>query len=174
MNMTATDTILSFLRLLRDATEMVKRQVPLMLDDIIKLTGTMESMSEMEPSRFDLTSLQLKSECAGGGLFDELSAKVVEESSAFITDYAYSGSLCRGGNHGDIFHDDEAYTIKHVMKKMSEAAKAPLQIIGFWLVWIANTVGKFSDRELHRAEREVKDIADGRYDWRIERFENRN
>ena len=28
--------------------------------------------------------------------------------------------------------------------------------------------------ELHRADTEVKDIVDGKYDWRIERYENRN
>lgn len=26
--------------------------------------------------------------------------------------------------------------------------------------------------ELHRADTEVRDIVDGKYDWRIERFEN--
>ena len=28
--------------------------------------------------------------------------------------------------------------------------------------------------ELHRADTEVRDIVDGKYDWRIERYENRN
>ncbi len=89
-----------------------------------------------------------------------------------IIDYAYSGSGCRGGKHGDIFYDEESSTIKKLMKSMADFAKVPLKVIGNWLVWIANSVGKFNDRELHRAETEVRDIAEGRYDGRIERYEN--
>ena len=89
-----------------------------------------------------------------------------------IMDYAYSGSLCRGGNHGDIFYDEESSAIKNVMKTMSQIANVTMQFIGDWLVWIANVVGNFSDWELHRAETEVKEIADGYYDGRIQKFEN--
>ena len=89
-----------------------------------------------------------------------------------IIDYAYSGSGCRGGKHGDIFYDEESSTIKKLMKSMADFAKVPLRVIGNWLVWIANSVGKFNDWELHRAETEVRDIAEGRYDERIERHEN--
>lgn len=91
-----------------------------------------------------------------------------------IMDYAYSGSGGRGGHHGDIFYDEESSTIKRVMKTMSQIANVTMQTIGDWLVWIANVVGHFNDRELHRAETEVKDIADGNYDGRIQKFENGN
>lgn len=88
-----------------------------------------------------------------------------------IVDYAYSGSGCRGGKHGDIFYDEESSTIKKLMKTMADFAKVPLKVIGNWLVWIANSVGQFNDRELHRAETEVKDIADGKYDGRIQKHQ---
>lgn len=89
-----------------------------------------------------------------------------------IVDYAYSGSGGRGGKHGDFFYDEESSTIKKLMKTMAEYAKVPLRVIGNWLVWIANSVGQFNDWELHRAETEVKDIAEGRYDGRIQKYEN--
>ncbi|MBQ6254748.1 MAG: hypothetical protein IJK05_08915 [Bacteroidales bacterium] len=37
---------------------------------------------------------------------------------------------------------------------------------------ITAKLAKFNDWELNRAEREVKDVADGRYDWRFPRIEN--
>lgn len=89
-----------------------------------------------------------------------------------IVDYAYSGSGGRGGKHGAIFYDEESSTIKKLMKTIAEYAKVPLRVIGNWLVWIANSVGQFNDWELHRAETEVKDIAEGRYDGRIQKYEN--
>ena len=89
-------------------------------------------------------------------------------------DYAYSGSGCRGDHHGDIFYDEESSAIKKVMKTMSQITNVAMQKIVDWLVWIANIVGNFNDRELHRAETEVKDIADGYYDGRIQKFENGN
>ena len=91
-----------------------------------------------------------------------------------IVDYAYSGSGGRGGKHGDIFYDEESSTIKNLMKTIAEYARVPLRVIGNWLVWIANSVGQFNDWELHRAETEVKDIAEGRYDGRIQKYENGN
>ena len=39
------------------------------------------------------------------------------------------------------------------------------------LVWLANILYHFNDRELYRADKEVKDIADGQYDWRIDRID---
>ena len=88
-----------------------------------------------------------------------------------IKDYACSGTGCRGGRHGDCFWDEEAYTIKNVMTSFAEALQATLREIGSWLVWLANAVHRFNDRELYRADKEVRDVADGRYDWRIERID---
>lgn len=90
-----------------------------------------------------------------------------------IQDYAYSGFQCRGsGKHGDIFWPEEAYAIKKVMTSFAQIFKTTLQEIGAWLVWLAHRLAKFNDRELRRADKEVKDIADGRYDGQIRKVEN--
>lgn len=62
------------------------------------------------------------------------------------------------------------------MKDLADMASCALQKIADWLVWLSQTTSPngFNERELQRASREVKDIADGRYDWRIEKFEQKN
>ena len=75
-----------------------------------------------------------------------------------IQDFAYSGFGGRGGKHGDIFWDNESYAIKHYLKMFSELASA-------------TTLGRFNANELRRADHEVHDIADGRYDGRIQKFQ---
>ena len=90
-----------------------------------------------------------------------------------IQDYAYSGFMCRGGGkHDCIFWPEEARAIKKVMTSLAEAFKTTLHAIGEWLVWMANKLGHFSDRELYRANKEVKDIADGYYDGQIRKVGN--
>ena len=90
-----------------------------------------------------------------------------------IQDYAYSGFMCRGGGkHDCIFWPEEAHAIKKVMTSFAEAFKTTLHAIGEWLVWMANKLGNFSDRELFRADNEVKQIADGYYDGKIRKVEN--
>ena len=91
-----------------------------------------------------------------------------------IVDFACSGLGGRGGKHGDFFYDEESSAIKTLMKNMSNFAHATMQHIGKWIVWSANIVGQFNDWELRRADREVKDIADGNYDWRIQKYEEGN
>ena len=90
-----------------------------------------------------------------------------------IQDYAYSGFMCRGGGkHDCIFWPEEAQAIKNVMTSFAEVFKTTLREIGAWLVWLAHKLAKFNDRELYRADKEVKDIADGRYDGQIRKVEN--
>lgn len=90
-----------------------------------------------------------------------------------IQDYAYSGFMCRGGGkHDCIFWPEEAHAIKKVMTSFAEAFKTTLHAIGDWLVWMASKLGNFSDRELYRADNEVKQIADGNYDGQIQKVEN--
>lgn len=91
-----------------------------------------------------------------------------------IKDYAFSCFGGRGGNHGVIFYPEEAFAIKKVMTSLSKAFKTTLHAIGEWLVWVAHKVAKFNGRELYRADKEVKDIADGRYDGHIRKYENGN
>ena len=90
-----------------------------------------------------------------------------------IQDYAYSGFMCRGGGkHDCIFWPEEAHAIKKVMTSFAEAFKTTLHAIGDWLVWMANKLNKFNERELYRADKEVKQIADGYYDGQIRKVEN--
>lgn len=98
-----------------------------------------------------------------------------------IQDFAYSGFGGRGGKHGDIFWDNESYTIKHYLKLFAEFVSATLKQVADWFVWLASTLGRFFDErsgkaernanELRRADHEVHDIADGRYDGRIQKFQ---
>ena len=87
-----------------------------------------------------------------------------------IQDYAYSGFGGRGGKHGDIFWDNESYAIKQYLKMFSDLASATLKQVADWFVWLAGTLGRFNANELRRADHEVHDIADGRYDGRIQKI----
>ena len=97
--------------------------------------------------------------------------EVIKFAIEAIQDYAYSGTGGRGGNHGDCFRDNEAYIIKKVMTNLAAIAKTTFQTIGNWLVYVASKIAKFNDWELNRAERGVKSVADGEYDWRIDRID---
>ena len=88
-----------------------------------------------------------------------------------IQDFAYSGFGGRGGKHGDIFWDNESYAIKQYLKMFAELASATLKQVADWFVWLASTLGRFNANELRRADHEVHDIADGRYDGRIQKFQ---
>lgn len=98
------------------------------------------------------------------------------QSVIAIQDYAYSGSNCRGGHHGDILDDAEASMIKSLMIDLANLAQCALLSIADWLIWVAkaSSKGGFNQFELNRAKREVHDIAKGNYDWRIQRFEQKN
>ena len=89
-----------------------------------------------------------------------------------IKDYACSGTGCRGGHHSAGFWDEEAYAIKDVMSSLAASLQATFREIGAWLVWLANALHNYNDRELYRADKEVRDVADGCYDWRFPREEN--
>ena len=56
------------------------------------------------------------------------------------------------------------------MVGFAEITAAPLEHIASWLVWLADKLGKFNDYELRRAHNEVKSVAEGKYDWRIEKY----
>ena len=94
--MPAVDTIFAFLRTLRDVTNILRSHASLTLDDIIALTNARDSLSDLEPSKLDLISLQLKVECAGDGLYGELSSKVASECSAFISAYEVNQEIYDG------------------------------------------------------------------------------
>ena len=62
-------------------------------------------------------------------------------------------------------------SIKHYLKMFAELASATLKHVADWFVWLASTLGRFNANELRRADHEVHDIADGRYDGRIEKYQ---
>ena len=49
-------------------------------------------------------------------------------------------------------------------------AATTIKNVAQWLVWVAKDTGHLTDMELHRADSEVSDIVDGKYDWRIEKL----
>ena len=107
--------------------------------------------------------------------------ELAERCIKAIQDFAYSGFGGRGGKHGDIFWDNESYAIKQYLKMFAELASATLKQVADWFVWLASTLGRFFDErsgkaernanELRLADHEVHDIADGRYDGRIQKFQ---
>jgi len=134
--------------------------------------------SEVEEKRREKDSINTSDEwmnpalrAVSGYLFN--TDKVIKFAVETIQDYAYSGTGGRGGNHGDCFYDNEAFVIKKLMTGLAAIAKTTFQVIGNWLVYVASKIAKFNDWELNRAERGVKSIADGDYDWRIDRYERR-
>ena len=72
------------------------------------------------------------------------------------------------------FFDEEASAIKSFIARLAEIAATTIKNVAQWLVWVAKEIGKLTDMELHRADSEVGDIVNGKYDWRIEKMENRN
>ncbi len=102
--------------------------------------------------------------------FFALQSGIAERCIKAIQDFAYSGFGGRGGKHGDMFWDNESYAIKHYLKMFAEFASATLKQVADWVVWLASTLGKFNANELRRADHEVHDIADGRYDGRIQKY----
>ena len=108
--------------------------------------------------------------------FHSFSLYKVDEMIKFcvdaIIDFAKSGSGCRGGNHGSYFYDEESSAIKALMFKFARLAATSIEHVAQWLVWLAKELGQLTNMELHRADTEVRDIVEGKYDWRIERFEN--
>ena len=88
-----------------------------------------------------------------------------------IQDFAYSGFGCRGGKHGDSFWDNESFAINQYIKMFADLASATLKQVANWFVWLASALGKFNANEQKRAHNEVQDIADGRYDGRIQKYQ---
>lgn len=77
-----------------------------------------------------------------------------------IADFARSGAGCRGGNHGAIFFDEEAYAIKSFIARLAKIAATTIKNVAQWLVWVAKEIGQLTDIELHRADGEVNDVVD--------------
>ena len=76
----------------------------------------------------------------------------------------------RQGRHRDIFRNEEAAAIKETMNEFADTESGRISI-GKWLVDYASSKAELSDLDIHHAQGEVDGVAEGRYDWRIERGE---
>lgn len=77
------------------------------------------------------------------------------------------GGKFGGTGHKDIFNN-EVVTIKDTMVKIT-GEKGDHLAVGNWLVLAVQSIADLIDTEVHRAQREVDDVANGKYDWRIEK-----
>ena len=110
---------------------------------------------------------------AGARLFCRLfKLNLIEESA--LECFVHVLLQVGGGNHGSYFYDEESSAIKALMFRFAKLAATSIEHVAQWLVWLAKELGQLTNMELHRADTEVRDIVDGKYDWRIERYENRN
>lgn len=75
--------------------------------------------------------------------------------------------------HKSLFSNSEAAAIKSVMREYGKT-KEEQTAIGSWLCLYADSKASFTDMEWEHTKKEVTDIANGDYDWRIERGRNNN
>lgn len=76
----------------------------------------------------------------------------------------------RQGRHREIFRNEEAAAIKETMNEFADTESGRISI-GKWLVDYASSKAALSDLDVYHAQGEVDGVAQGRYDWRIERGE---
>ena len=67
-----------------------------------------------------------------------------------------------------IFGNDEAADIKSVMQNYGDTQERQ-QVIGTWLCDYANSRKPFDEIKNRQTYKEVADVANGTYDWKIER-----
>ena len=72
----------------------------------------------------------------------------------------------RQGGHRDIFRNEEAAAIKEIMNEFADTESERISI-GKWLVDYASSKAALSDLDIHHAQGGVDGVAEGRYDWRI-------
>ena len=71
-----------------------------------------------------------------------------------------------------IFGNDEAADIKNVMQAYGRT-KEQHQAVGSWLCGYAESRQPFDETKHRQTRDEVADVAEGRYDWKIERGQNK-
>ena len=67
-----------------------------------------------------------------------------------------------------IFGNDEAADIKNVMQAYGKT-KEQQQAVGSWLCDYADSLQPFDEMRHRQTYKEVADVANGAYDWKIER-----
>jgi len=78
------------------------------------------------------------------------------------------------GGHQDFLHDNQSTAIKAVMTNFSPNDKSVWMKIAAWLLHMTKTIGNLGEHAVRSIARELSDIVEGKYDWRIERFMRNN
>ena len=81
--------------------------------------------------------------------------------------WPYSKLIPNSG-YKSIFGNDEAADIKNVMRSYGDT-KEQHQAIGTWLCDYADSRQSFDEIKNRQTYKEVADVANGAYDWKIER-----
>ena len=80
--------------------------------------------------------------------------------------------MLRGINRQNIFDENvnEEPSPVH-LKIFAEIASATQKQMADWFVWLASTLGRFNANKFKRTDHEVRDIVDGRYNGRIQKYQ---
>ena len=74
------------------------------------------------------------------------------------------------GGHQDFLHDDQSVAIKHTLLMVNASDKSVWQKVAAWLLSLAKRFGNLTVMQLQRASRQLDDVVNGKYDWRISKF----
>lgn len=74
------------------------------------------------------------------------------------------------GGHQDFLHDDQSVAIKHTLLMVNASDKSVWQKVAAWLLSLAKRFGNLTMTQLQRASRQLDDVVNGKYDWRISKF----
>ena len=97
---------------------------------------------------------------------DKFFKKVINSIIGFARSVARNGTGNNG--HRNIFTNEEAADIKTAINGYA-STNIEREAVGRWLVGYATELGSLNREESTIAEDEVRDVAKGRYDWRITR-----
>lgn len=83
-----------------------------------------------------------------------------------IIDFARAACHVRSSQRQDIFTSEQAASVKTAIDAYAATDRERVPV-GNWLVNFAADNASLSDQEYSRASNEVRDVAEGRYEWRI-------
>lgn len=87
---------------------------------------------------------------------------------------SYANNNDGRGGHQDFLHDDQSTAIKMVMTNFSPNDKSVWMKIAAWLLHLAKSIGHLGEQAVRLIAKDLNAVAEGRYDWRIERFMRNN
>ena len=87
---------------------------------------------------------------------------------------SYANNNDGRGGHQDFLHDDQSAAIKMVMTNFSPSDKSIWMKIAAWLLHLAKSIGHLGEQTVRLIAKDLTAVAEGRYDWRIERFMQNN